>query len=163
MKESYRILRTVVVIYDCSRLLFLLTLLGAVMGSGSPGLFRSTGLNLPFMMYAAPHALFPLMSFFLLIRLEISKAYIPLYITGKGFCILCLTAWLTEAFRSAGGMLRPMLWALFIAAADLGTVLGTVLLFTVRRSETGVEQNDARDGEAGADTPVFAETPEGGE
>jgi hypothetical protein len=156
MKELHRTVRTAVVIYDCSRLLFLLILLSAFMGPGPAGQFRSTGLNLPFMMYAAPQALFPLMSFFLLIRLEISKAYIPLYISGKGFCILCLALWLAAAFGPAGGISRSVLWTFFMAAADLGTILGMVVL-QPGRGTTG------RDGvpDNGTSAPVFAETPEG--
>jgi hypothetical protein len=160
MREPHRTVRTVVVVYDCSRLLFLLFLLTAFTGSGPAGMFRGAGGNLPFMMYAAPHALFPLMSFFLLFRLEPSKAYIPLYITGKAFCILCLILWLT--FSPAGEIPYPMLWPVFIGAADLGTILGMVVLqSTFSRGEVGVQQNDAQDD--GAGTRVLAETPDGGE
>ncbi|MDR1144224.1 MAG: hypothetical protein LBK77_08430 [Spirochaetaceae bacterium] len=159
MKEPPRTVRTAVVIYDCSRLLFLVILLAAFTGSGPAGLFRSMGRNLPFMMYAAPQALFPLMSFFLLIRLEISKSYIPLYITGKAICILCLTFWLAAAFGPAGGIPRSMSWALFMGAADFGTILGMVLLLPFNRG--GAAPAGAEDEETGA--PVFAKTPEGSE
>ncbi|MDR1307927.1 MAG: hypothetical protein LBK74_10190 [Treponema sp.] len=161
MKEPRRTVRTAVVIYDCSRLLFLVILLAAFTGSGPAGLFRGMGRNLPFMMYAAPQALFPLMSFFLLIRLEISKPYIPLYITGKAIGIMCLIFWLAAAFGPAGEIPRSMSWALFMGAADLGTILGMVLLFIFSRGEAGEAPAGAED--EGTGTPVFAETPEGGE
>ncbi|MDR2663103.1 MAG: hypothetical protein LBC31_08915 [Treponema sp.] len=158
MKEPHRTVRTAVVIYDCSRLLFLVTLLAAFMGPGPAGLFRSMGRNLPFMMYAAPQALFPLMSFFLLIRLEISKPYIPLYITGKAICILCLTFWLAPAaLGPEGGIPRSLSWTFFMGAADLGTILGMALLLAFDHGEAGPVQAGP------GDAPVFAEPPEGGE
>jgi hypothetical protein len=142
--RAYRTVRTAVFIYDCSRLLFLLTLVTAFY-SGPAG-FEDAGRSFPWMMYAAPNALFPLMSFFLLIRFEISKAYIPLYISGKILSLLCMFLWmgfslyrqfppppeeawafqrLAEAFLD---ILYRMGWAFFLGAADLGSVLGMTLL-----------------------------------
>jgi hypothetical protein len=83
--------------------------------------------NLPYLMYAAPQALFPLMSFFLLIRFDSSKAYIPLYMIGKILCLLCLLLWILFTLQRVQEIPRSMVWSFFIAAADIGTIMGMIL------------------------------------
>jgi hypothetical protein len=129
MKERSRItVRTAVFVYDCSRLLFLLTLLTAYLGPGPVSMFQDAGGTLPYMMYAAPQALFPLMSFFLLIRFEFSKAYIPLYMTGKILCLLCILVWMFFTIQKMRELPQFMVWSFFISAADIGSIMGMVLL-----------------------------------
>jgi hypothetical protein len=108
-----------VFVYDCFRLLFLLTLLVQYLKHGM-------GFNIPLFMYAAPNALFLLMSFSLLIRPDDFRAYIPLYITGKALSLLCMVIWLVITM---GQMLnvKGILWVLFLSAADMGTIMGTAL------------------------------------
>jgi hypothetical protein len=77
-------------------------------------------------MYAAPNALFPLMSLFLLIRFEVSKIYIPLYMTGKLIALVCAALWVIFNLRIAG-LHRSLFWA-FIGAADVGSLAGMTLL-----------------------------------
>ena len=109
-----------VFIFDCSRFLFLLRLLALVPAPGS----GFGNINLPLMMYAAPNALFPLMSFFLLIRFDVSRAYIPLYIIGKVLGLMCVLIWLFFIRRIPEA---SIMWAVFLCAADAGTVMGTAL------------------------------------
>ena len=120
--RSLRLVPAVVFIFDCSRLLFLVALSGVFLRPGPD--FKS--INLPLMMFVSPNALFPLISFFLLIRFDISKAYIPLYITGKALCLICLTVWLLFTLRQISDI-RAVLWAVFLSAADLATIMGMAL------------------------------------
>jgi hypothetical protein len=47
----------------------------------------------PYMVYAVPNALFPLMAFFLLIRPEEYKGYVSLYLAGKTIVIISVIGW----------------------------------------------------------------------
>jgi hypothetical protein len=123
--RPYPMVRTAVFVYDCSRFLFLLALLTAHLGPA--GMFQGSN-NLPHMMYAASQALFPLMSFFLLIRFDFSRAYMPLYITGKILCLLCILLWILFTFQRIREIPRFVTWSFFIGAADFGTITGMVLL-----------------------------------
>ncbi|MDR1929874.1 MAG: hypothetical protein LBQ44_04505 [Treponema sp.] len=142
MKE-YRAVRTIIFIYDCSRLLFLLSLISAflfVNPAGPAGMFRGSpgimGLSFPFLVYAAPNALFPLMSFFLMVRFELSKAYIPLYITGKLIVLSAAAVWFFFVLTRTKELPRTALPVFMMGAADLGSVLGMSLL-----GEAGLRQN----------------------
>ena len=120
--KNLRLVPLVVFVFDCSRLLFLVALSGVFLRPGPD--FKS--INLPLMMFVSPNALFPLISFFLLIRFDISKAYIPLYITGKALCLVCLVAWLFFTLRQIFSI-REILWSVFLSAADLATIMGIAL------------------------------------
>jgi hypothetical protein len=122
--KHFRAGSAAVFIFDCSRFLFLIALLSVLLKTG-PGLGVAT---IPLMMYAAPNALFPLMSFFLLTRHDDSGAYVPLYIVGKALCVLCAFVWLLFLMRQEQGFLASrIMWLLFLSAADLGTIIGTAL------------------------------------
>ena len=131
MVTHFRLVPAAVFMYDCSRLLFLLLLLNSQLNSGF-GLYSG---HIPLAMYTAPNALFPLMSLFLFIFPDRSRAYIPLYITGKAISLLCLIVWLFFAFRQILDTSRIM-WAVFFCAADIGTIMGMLLQnFDARYSE----------------------------
>jgi hypothetical protein len=131
MKE-YRTIRAAVFIYDCSRLLFLLSLLINFLSFDPAGMFQGSQVNFmasfPFLAYTAPNALFPLMSFFLLIRLEPSKAYIPLYIAGKAIVLSAAAAWFFFTVTREKELPRIALPAFVLGAADLGSMLGMAVL-----------------------------------
>ncbi|MDR0447540.1 MAG: hypothetical protein LBH07_02610 [Treponema sp.] len=114
--KSLRLAPIAVLIYDCSRFLFLLMLLSIYQKPESP-------FNLPLVMFTAPNALFPLMSFFLLVHFESSKAYKPLYIMGKSLSLLCIILWLIFTMHLILNIQR-VLWAVFLGIADLGTISG---------------------------------------
>jgi len=122
MAKSSGAVSIAIFIFDCSRLLFLLKLLVIYLKPGSG--FGTV--NLPLMMYAAPNALFPLMSFFLLIRLDNSRAYIPVYIIGKVLGLLCMMIWLFFSVRQIPEISK-ILWAVFLCTADIGTIMGMAL------------------------------------
>ncbi|MDR2551867.1 MAG: hypothetical protein LBD31_01685 [Treponema sp.] len=151
MKEnSCFLVRASLFVYDCSRFLFLLLVFLALNPGGS-GPFQNPAGVFPHVMYAAPNALFPLMSFFLLIRFGLSRAYIPLYATGKALCVLCLFIWLILAIRWFRQIPRLLVWPFFIGAADLGSVMGAFLL------------HGSAAGEGGGILPDPVETARGGE
>ncbi|GHV85117.1 hypothetical protein AGMMS50230_07250 [Spirochaetia bacterium] len=139
MVKRLRTVQTAVFIYDCSRLIFLLMLLVSYLKQeADPVLFR--GLPLPYMMYTAPNALFPLMALFLFLNFDTFRVYVPLYITGKSLSLLCMLIWLFFALQqfvfTAGGFsgqillgaLSRVLWAVFLCAADIGTIMGMLVM-----------------------------------
>ena len=120
--KGFRLVTAAIFVYDCSRLAFLISLLRNYLDTNPD----SGSLTIPYMMYAAPNALFPLMSFFLFIRLDLYRLYIPLYITGKVLALLCMLIWLLFTLQYLFDTYR-ILWAVFFCAADLGTIMGMVL------------------------------------
>jgi len=117
--KSFRLIPTVIFIYDCSRLFFLIALLGFFLKLGP----ESGIIKFPLLVYTAPNALFPLMSLFLLIHFDFSRAYIPLYITGKFLGLLCMMVWILFSLRFASHS-SLLFWAVSLGAADLGTIMG---------------------------------------
>jgi hypothetical protein len=131
-KASSLTLRLGIFFYDILRVFFLLTLLAGVTGdpSGPGGMFQGApgGIRFPYMVYASPNALFPLMAFFLLIRPGESAAFVPLYMTGKAVSAAALAGWALFAFVKLRGFPPFMLLFFFLGAADLTTIAGTALL-----------------------------------
>jgi len=124
MGAAERLVSGVVFVYDCSRLAFLLFVLAVA---------PKPEFNFSPVMYAAPNALFPLMSFFLLVRFDKSRPYIPLYMIGKALALVSLGVWLFFMLRY-GEPTRIALWGLCLCAADLGTILG----MSIRSEDTPV-------------------------
>lgn len=118
------------------RLILLLSVL-AVLGpsygiSGGGGLINRL---FPYVVYVVPNALFPLMTYFLWIRLSLYQSYVPLYIAGKTIALVALMGWVIFSFRSIIAALnigaRGILgFILLLTAADIFSVVGGVLLQT---------------------------------
>jgi hypothetical protein len=150
-KTSSLTLRLGIFFYDILRVFFLLALLAGVTGdtSGPAGMFQGSpdGIRFPYMIYAAPNALFPLMSLFLLIRPSESAAFIPLYMTGKIISTAALAGWALFAFLKLKSLPPIVLLFFCLGAADITSAVGTALLnFTLRK--TAPEQAEqAPDGE----------------
>jgi hypothetical protein len=126
-------LRLAVFVYDCLRLSFLLVLLLTFTGgiTGPAGMFQAApdAPRFPYMIYAAPHALFPLMSLFLLLRFAESRTFLPLYMTGKLISVAALAGWIFF-FIIEKKELYFLRWSFFLGAADLASAVGAVLLRT---------------------------------
>jgi hypothetical protein len=118
-----------ILFFDCSRLLFLLALLAAQVKPAE--MFRIGGF--PYIMCAAPNALFPLISFFLFIYPQMSKPYIPLYITGKCLALLCMVLWFMDRLVISGA--DSIMWVFFLGIADIGTIMGMAVLGTISSEE----------------------------
>jgi hypothetical protein len=130
--EIYRPLRLVFFIYDFVRLIVMTSLLVIVIQPASPyegGVF-------PYVFYAVPNGLFPLMSFFLWINLGAYKPFIALYMAGKIIAVVSVFAWLmfslpriSVLFLEGG---RPSFivagTALILSAGDALSVLGGAAL-----------------------------------
>jgi hypothetical protein len=86
---TYQPLRLVFFIYDFFRLVIMTSLLvmfSPLASSHENGLF-------PYVFYAVPNGLFPLMSFFLCVNFWDYKPYIALYMAGKILAVVSVLAW----------------------------------------------------------------------
>jgi hypothetical protein len=118
--EPYRPLRLIFFIFDFIRLAVMISLLMAFAppaGSEGSGVF-------PYVFYTVPNGLFPLISFFLLFRLNAYKPYIALYMAGKILAVVAIFAWLVFSLPH----IRDA--ALLDVPRDAFTVIGTVLLLS---------------------------------
>ncbi|MDR2738337.1 MAG: hypothetical protein LBB68_00665 [Treponema sp.] len=115
--EPYRPLRLIFFIFDFIRLAVMISLLMTfVPPAGSEQVF-------PYVFYTVPNGLFPLISFFLLFRLNAYKPYIALYMAGKILAVVAVFAWLIFS-------LPHIRSALSAVSRDAFTVIGTVLLLS---------------------------------
>ncbi|MDR2144230.1 MAG: hypothetical protein LBP29_07665 [Treponema sp.] len=150
-KASSLTLRLGIFFYDSLRIFFLLALLVRVTGdpSGPGGMFQGTpdGMRFPYIIYAAPNALFPLMAFFLLIRPAESAAFVPLYITGKIISMAALAGWVLFAFLKLRSLPPFILLFFCLGAADITAAAGTALLNLTPRKTAGEQPVQTPDGE----------------
>ena len=115
--------------------------------------------QVPYLLYSAPNALFPLMAFFLLIRPREYHAYLSLYIAGKSVALSAALGWLlffflrlpdTWRIQGAGILILPG-FILLAAALDSLTILGGMVMhngFRGEIAETGTSaQNSLQGGE----------------
>jgi hypothetical protein len=116
---TYRPLRLVFFIYDAIRLVVMTSLLITfVQPAPSDG-----GGVFPYLFYAVPNGLFPLMSFFLLVNLSAHKPFIALYMAGKIIAVVAVLAWLIFSL--------PRISLSFVEdARSIFAVAGTVLLLS---------------------------------
>jgi hypothetical protein len=117
--EPYRPLRLIFFIFDFIRLAVMISLLMAFVppaDSEGSGVF-------PYVFYTVPNGLFPLISFFLLFRLDVYKPYIALYIAGKILAVVAVFTWFIFLLPYIRG-------ALLTVPRDAFTVIGTVLLLS---------------------------------
>ncbi|MDR2068389.1 MAG: hypothetical protein LBP71_00795 [Spirochaetaceae bacterium] len=94
-KPPYRPLRLGLLLYDFLRLLFMLELLITVIPLGK----TPEASWFPYLAYAVPNALFPLMAFFLLIRPGEYRGYVSLYLAGKIIVIVTVIGWILLSLR----------------------------------------------------------------
>jgi hypothetical protein len=129
---TYRPLRLVVFIYDSARLVVMTSLL---IRFAQPASSHDGGV-FPYVFYAAPNGLFPLMSFFLCVNLGAYKPFISLYMAGKILAVVSVFAWLlfslpriSASFFEAGRSIFIVAGtALLLAAGDALSVLGGAIM-----------------------------------
>jgi hypothetical protein len=130
--EIYRPLRLILFIFDLIRLLVMISLLTLFvpMGSGDGKVF-------PYLFYAVPNGLFPLITLFLWLRLSYYQSYIALYMAGKILAVVAVFTWLVFSIPGIDQVLPvdvPGTFAvtagatLLLALGDALTVLGGVIL-----------------------------------
>jgi hypothetical protein len=122
MSKSSRLVSAAILFFDCSRLLFLLSLLTAY---AKPVELLKGG-NFPFLLFVAPNALFSLISLFIFTHPESTEAYKPLYITGKSLSVLCMALWFLD--QMSFPMVNFILWTGIIGIADISTIAGMAVL-----------------------------------
>jgi hypothetical protein len=133
-RTPYRPLRIGLLIYDMVRMFIMLDMLLAVIPLGEEPWPRW----FPFLVYAAPQALFPLMGLFLLIRPGEYRPFIQLYLAGKtvslvsalGWTVFSLQALITADTVEGAASFRAFLSSLALSREFL-SVLGGLLLLSV--------------------------------
>jgi hypothetical protein len=123
-----RPLRMGILVYDLLRLLGILWILPALI------IIPETigGIGIPFSVYAAPNVLFILIGFFLLIKLEEYRHFVPLYLAGKAVAIVANLGWFFSSLgqlrlaltEDALGVLYILGFLLSLAILDAFSVLG---------------------------------------
>jgi len=101
----------------------------------SPLEFPNT-VQIPYLFYAAPHALFTLMALFLCINPFEYAVFVPLYIAGKGIALSAALGWLYTALPQVWDTVRVLgPWIVIlpgaivaIAVMDSLTILGSLAL-----------------------------------
>jgi hypothetical protein len=127
-------------LYECLRLLILTGVFSLFRPGDGAGPF-------PWLVYAAPNALFPLMALFIWRRFSRYGAYLPLYVSGKcialaamfGFCVFSRRDMYTAVYLSSPGILVILGSLLFLLCGDLLSAAGGLALVKKIRGieETG--------------------------
>jgi hypothetical protein len=134
-RTPYRPLRIGLFIYDVVRMLVMLDVLVARIPLG-----EEAGLRwFPYLVYAAPNAIFPLMGLFLLIRPEAYRPFTHLYIAGKSVSLVSALGWIAFPFRAAlasnlpseAASFRGLLTALLLYREWLFALGGILLLIVL--------------------------------
>lgn len=128
----YRPLRIGLFIYDVIRMLIMLDLLAVVIPLGEEPRLRW----FPYLVYAAPNALFPLIGFFLLIRPGEYRPFTRLYLAGKTVSLVSALGWILfsgqaviASMNPAGeASLRAFITALLLSEEFLFFLRGVFLL-----------------------------------
>jgi hypothetical protein len=129
--EIYRPLRLILFIFDLIRLTVMISLFMAFVPAGT-----GDGKIFPYLFYAVPNGLFPLITLFLWLKLKSYKPYIALYIAGKILAVVAVFTWIVFSIPSIDQALSVNAQRIFIimgttlllALGDALTVLGGVML-----------------------------------
>ncbi|MDR0455788.1 MAG: hypothetical protein LBH20_03785 [Treponema sp.] len=129
--ESSRLLRTVLCVYECMRLAFLVGTFVLLQPEGA--------ITFPWLALIAPGAMFLLMVLFWRLNMSRYRVYGPLYLAGKGLSVITTMFWL---FFVRSYMIRELLFygaALIIAPGIvffliLGDMLSVWLVGRMMRS-----------------------------
>jgi hypothetical protein len=127
--EFYRPLRAALFIYECVRLVVLLGVFSLLRPGGGVDFF-------PWLVYAAPNALFPLMTLFLWQSVSRWGAYAPLYAAGKCVALVSIVFfWFfsrqniyTALYLSNPGAFWALGGVLFLLAGDMLSAAGGLAL-----------------------------------
>jgi hypothetical protein len=134
--EKLKPLRLALLIYDALRLAALALLIALFTGPKDNTLAGA----FPYIVYAAPNCLFPLMTFFLFLRLREYQAFLPLYMAGKVLGVMVFIGWMSFQAPflrvNIAADFPASLWylglSLLLFFADIGTILGVYII--LRRS-----------------------------
>ena len=97
--EVFRPLRTVLCVYECMRLAFLVGVFILLQPEGAAAF--------PWLAVITPGAMFLLMSLFWWLNMSIYRSFSPLYLAGKGLSIITTMFWL---FFANNDMIKELLF-----------------------------------------------------
>jgi hypothetical protein len=150
--DVYKPLRVVLFSYELFRLLFLafsLAFFSSLQTVAEGGVF-------PYLAYLSSNALFPLICFFLCLRPEQYRNYLPLYMAGKSIAVVLFYVWAVFSFPQEMGFIgrenyieRMILLgsAFFFSLGDALSVFGTWVLNKKLHSYSSVPQADSQEAE----------------
>jgi len=132
--EVFRFPRTILCVYECLRLAFLI---------GAFALLQPAGIaSFPWLALITPGALFPLMALFWRLSLARYRSYGPLYLAGKALSIITTIFWLFFTKSSMMGELFLSDTALLLIPGVffflvIGDMLSGWLVVTIMKSTSG--------------------------
>jgi hypothetical protein len=132
--EVFRLPRTILCVYECLRLAFLIGAFVLLQPEGTA--------SFPWLALITPGAMFLLMALFWRLNMDRYRSYGPLFMAGKGLSIITTTFWL---FFIKSSMIREMFLsdaALFLIPGIvfflmIGDVLSVWLVTTIIKSTSG--------------------------
>lgn len=138
-------------LYECIRLLVLIWVFNVFLPGDEAGIF-------PWLVYAVPNALFPLIALFLWRQVSRYGVYVPLYISGKCITLASIAGYWFFSWRNVftalqlrnPGVSAALGSLLFLLAGDLFSIAGGLALFRKLPASRG------------ADVPVKADDEDGG-
>jgi hypothetical protein len=130
--EIYRPLRVILFGYDLVRLVVMIRLLVLFVpleGIQGEGVF-------PYLFYAVPNGLFPLITLFLWIRVSLYRSFIPLYLAGKTLAMVAVFAWIIFSRQliaqalaiNTGGTISIVGAAMLLSIGDFLSIMGGAIL-----------------------------------
>jgi hypothetical protein len=145
--EIYRPLRAALFIYECVRLAFLIWAFCFLQPGDGAGVF-------PWLVYAVPNDLFPLMTLFLWRQFSRYGAYMPLYVSGKCialvsliiFCIFSRQNMFNALYLRAPGIMMIVGGLLFLLAGDMLSAAGGLALAGKTRGGAGEKRAAGEEG-----------------
>ena len=134
LMEVFRLHRTVLCIYECARLVFLIGVFVLLHPAGTE--------SFPWLALITPEAMFLLMALFWRLNIDRYRSYGPLYTAGKALSIITTTFWL---FFVKSSMIRELFisdTAVFLIPGIvfflvIGDVLSVWLVITIIKSTNG--------------------------
>jgi len=115
-------------IYECLRLLFLISALAAA----------TDGLKNPLLVFTASNALFPLIALFLLLNISRYRDYLPLYFAGKCISLFSVAGWVIISkqetiiwalMNSSRLLFTPRIFTGILSCGDLFSVAAALLIY----------------------------------
>jgi hypothetical protein len=136
----------ILTIYDIFRWMLMTVLLLAAVGAAEKGIVPGGGFSklnmIPYLIYAAAPAIFPLMMFFMWQDSDVYRPFSGLYIAGKIIGIVAVVVWCFFNWSFSGSVLlirfgtgREILFRFIIPLLSLLDLLSVLGIFTIQRKK----------------------------
>jgi hypothetical protein len=144
--QKHRFVCLVLTVYDIFRWVLMTAILVGLVGTAEKGIVingaATTLTMIPYLLYAAAPALFPLMTLFLWLNRKQYRPFASLYIAGKIIGIVAVVVWCYFNWSLNGTMLlvrfgkgRDILYHIIIPFLTLLDALSVLGIFTIREKE----------------------------